>query len=230
MKIKGYIKTHKKLLTIIVMVSIPLIILAVNLAFIGTSLLKPESLDSLKNFFESLGYFGWFAMLFYQIARVILPILPAEPFELLAGAMYGTLFGTLTCMLGVFIGSVIVFGLTRKYGMKLLEKIFKPEKIEKYMYLRDWPSLDKITFLIYFLPGAPKDVFTYVIGLTNLSWGKFLFFSTVGRIPSIVTSTITADMVMQGRAMWGIIIYLIVAVISVGGMLFHNKVLEKKIK
>ena len=53
--------------------------------------------------------------------------------------------------------------------------------------------------LLFLIPGTPKDVLTYVAGLTTCPWWRIAAIATIGRIPSIVTSTLAAGFASSGN-------------------------------
>ena len=83
---------------------------------------------------------GWTSRLIYAIAicfQVIVAVIPGEPFEMAAGFVFGPVEGTLICLAGISLGSMIIFGLVRLFGMKLVEVFFSREKVESLKILRN---------------------------------------------------------------------------------------------
>ena len=134
-----------------------------------SSLAKPENLENFKNTLRSFGIGGFFIILGLQILQVILAVIPGEPIELLAGAMFGTWGGLLTCYLGLLLGSGGIFLAVRKFGYPLLTKFVSEEKLQSYKFLHNTTRLETLIFLLFFIPGTPKDVLTYVAGITPIS-------------------------------------------------------------
>lgn len=87
---------------------------------------------------------------------------------------FGALRGSVLCLLGGVLGSVAVFALVRRFGRELVEIFFPREKLEKLKFLQSSPKRDALFWLIFTVPGTPKDLLCYVAGLTDLSWGKWL--------------------------------------------------------
>lgn len=89
------------------------------------------------------------------------------------------------------LGSVTVFALVRRWGRGLVEVFFPADKLEKlHFLLHTSPKRTALFWLIFTVPGTPKDLLCYFAGLTDLPWGTWLLIATVGRLPSIVTSTV----------------------------------------
>ena len=70
---------------------------------------------------------------------------------------------------------------------------FPQEKIDKLRFLRDQKRLTRIAFLLFLIPGTPKDIMTYCVGLTNMKLSTWMVICTLARIPSILTSTLGGD-------------------------------------
>ena len=96
-----------------------------------SSLAKPENLENFKNTLRSFGIGGFFIILGLQILQVVLAVIPGEPIELLAGAMFGTWGGLLTCYLGLLLGSGGIFLAVRKIWLPLIDQICQRRKIAK---------------------------------------------------------------------------------------------------
>ncbi len=162
------------------------------------------------------------------VVQIVLAVIPGEPFELAAGYAFGTLQGTLLCLVGASIGGSIDFWLVRKFGMKVVRVFFSQEKIDQLRFLKSSRQRDLWMFILMFIPGTPKDIFSYVAGLTDISWGKWMLISCVARIPSIITSTMSADALGSNKILQAAIIYGITLILSGIGVLTYNYIIKKK--
>lgn len=185
-----------------------------------------EGQKEIETWISSLGFRGWIVMLGLQILQIIIAVIPGEPIEILLGILYGTWGGFFTCLLGILIGSSIVFGAVRIFGRPFAEAIFGKEKLEHYSFLNNTKKLEWITFILFFIPGTPKDILIYVAGLTKIHPAQFLILSLVARIPSVLSSTWGGASFADGE--WGktILIFMVVGLISVLGVLLHQKLLN----
>ena len=85
-------------------------------------------------------------------------------------------------------------------------------------------------FILFLIPGTPKDLLTYFVGLTDIRFATFMAISLVARIPSVLTSTIGGDLLGKGE-IWGAVwLYGITAVVSLGGIIAYNALLKHKKK
>ena len=164
------------------------------------------------------------------VLQIIVAIIPGEPLEIGAGYAFGVFEGTLLCMIGILIGSTLVFLFTRFFGVKFVEAIYPREKFMKYKFLQNKKKLNLITFILFLIPGTPKDVLTYFIGLTPMKLSTWILITCTARIPSVVTSTIGGNALGLKDYKYAIIAFAIAVVISVIGLFIHrliNKVHNK---
>lgn len=158
------------------------------------------------------------------ILQVVVAIIPGEPLEIAAGYAFGALEGTLLCMAGTWIGGAMVFLLVRRFGTRAVEVFFPLEKLRSLRFLQDEKRRNFWTFLVFFLPGTPKDVLCYFVGLTDMPLRTWLLLSAVARIPSIVTSTVGGDALGMQNYTFAIIVFAVTLAISGLGMLAYRAI------
>ena len=199
--------------------------------FIGRPLIQfvgePEKFRAWVN--ES-GIWGMIAFVGMTVFQVIIAFVPGEPLEIGAGYAFGAFWGTLLCIIGITLGSLIVFWLVRTLGVRLLEVFFTYEKIKSVKFLQNEKRLALITFFLFFLPGTPKDLLTYFVGLTKIDFKGFLFIVAVARIPSVITSTIGGSLLGSEKYILAIIAFSVTLLISVIGWVIYNKISKKNNK
>ena len=158
------------------------------------------------------------------ILQVIVAVIPGEPLEIAAGYAFGAVEGTLLCVLGTFIGGILVFLLVRRFGLRAVEVFFPPEKLRKLRFLHNERRLSQWVFFIFFLPGTPKDLLCYFVGLTAMPLRTWVLISAVARLPSIVTSTVGGNALGMGEYTFAIIVFAATLVISGIGLLLYRAV------
>ena len=159
--------------------------------FVGRPMIRfarqPEQFRSWVDGHGALGCAAYAAMVFLQ---VVVAIIPGEPLEIAGGYAFGAWWGTALCLIGAVLGSAAVFALVRRWGRPLAEVVFPKEKLDKLQFLHSSPKRTALLWLIFTAPGTPKDLLCYFAGLTDMRWRTWLLIATVGRLPSIVTSTV----------------------------------------
>lgn len=169
------------------------------------------------------GWLGKLAFVGMMTLQVVVAVIPGEPLEIGAGYAYGAVEGTLLCLVGCVVGSVVIYLFVRYFGRKAVEVFFPAEKIAGLTILQNPRRLNMMVFLAFFIPGTPKDLLTYAVGLTSMPLGTFLGISTVARIPSVITSTVGGDALGMQNYQFAIVVFVCTVLISGAGLLlFHH--------
>lgn len=197
--------------------------------FVGRPMLewigKPEEF---RSWVQNHGFWGRLAFVGMMTLQVVVAFIPGEPLEIGAGYAFGAMEGTLLCLLGALAGSIIIFVFVRTFGVKLVEVFFPKEKIQGLSFLQNTQKLNTLVFIIFFIPGTPKDLLSYFIGLTQMKFLSWLLISTVARIPSVVTSTIGGDALGMQNYQFAIIVFAVTLVISAAGLLVYRHICKIK--
>ena len=219
----------KKSLPVIVFVAVMGILTLILWPYVE-GLATPEGREEFKVWVDGLGFGGWLVTLGIQLLQIFVALIPGEPVELMLGYVWGPWLGTLTCLIGIFIGTATIFLLVRKFGMKFVSRFVDPEELKRYKFLRDKNKVDITVFILFFIPGTPKDALTYIAPIAPIGAVKYLLIATFARIPSIITSTILGDSIADGKWVLALVVFAITAVISVLGIILGNRYIEHKKK
>lgn len=195
---------------------------------VGTPLMRFLSdPDSLRNWVEAQGWYSRLAFMSMVIFQVILAFIPGEPFEIAAGYAFGAVEGTILSIAGAAVGSIINFGLVRRFGMRLVRIFFSEEKINSVKFLKTSNARNFLFLVIYMIPGTPKDLLGYFAGLTDLPFPVFCLICTLGRIPSVVTSTVGGNALGTRSYGAAVIVFAFTLAISALGLALYNWICKK---
>ena len=131
-------------------------------------------------------------------------------------------------LIGAVLGGAIVVLLVRRYGIKLVEVFFPKEKIMSLRFMQDSRRLELLVFIVFMIPGTPKDLLCYAVGLTNLRMRDWLWISLVARIPSIITSTIGGNALGERNYVFAAAVFAVTLLISLGGILLYRHICRKE--
>ncbi len=215
----GYLRRRKWIAGISILV---VVLLALLITLFVWNWLRSFSQEGFRAYIHSFGIWGWLVLLGLQFLQVFIALIPGELLESAAGYAFGPVAGTLICYVGVALASAAVFGLTRRFGVRLVEVFISREKINQLRFLRDAKKRDLLLFLLFFIPGTPKDLFTYFAGLTDIKLSAFLLISMTARIPSVLSSTFGGHMLGEGHYLGALLLYGITGIVSLAGLLCYN--------
>ncbi len=196
--------------------------------FIGRPLLRFVSEpEAFRSWVDAHGIWGRLAFLGMVILQVFVAIIPGEPLEIGAGYAFGAVEGTFLCLLGITAGSALIFLFVRRFGIKALEFFFSRERIESVKFLQNSRRLNLLVFIIFFIPGTPKDLLAYAVGLTKMKLSTWLLITATARIPSIITSTIGGDALGLGKYLNAIIVFAAAVLLALAGILVYRHIRKK---
>ena len=199
--------------------------------FIGKPMISLVSEpEKFRDWVESRGNWGRLIFIGMMVFQVLIALVPGEPLEIGAGYAFGAVEGTILCVIGVTLGSLLVFGLVRRFGIRLVEVFFDTGKIKKLKFLQNEKRLDLITFLVFFLPGTPKDLLTYFVGVTDIKLSKFILIVSVARLPSIITSTVGGSALGIGKYELAVIVFGVTIAASLLGLFIYNRICKHRAK
>lgn len=202
--------------------------LVILLTLFISNWLRSFSQDDFRDYVRSFGVLGPAVMLGLQILQVFIALIPGEIVESAAGYAFGPWLGTAICYLGIGIASAMIFTLTRRYGVRLVEVFISRERINELRFLNTERKRNNLIFLLFFIPGTPKDLLTYFVGLTDIRLRTFLLLSMIARIPSVVSSTFGGHLLGEEKYWGAAILYGVTGIISLVGLLGYNTYLRKK--
>ena len=205
-------------------------LLAVLLTLFIWKWLSSFSQEGFRDYIRSFGALGWVVLLGLQFLQVFIALIPGELLETAAGYAFGPVAGTLLCYAGVAAASSIVFLLTRRFGVRLVEIFISREKINQLRFINTQKKRDFLIFLLFFIPGTPKDLLTYFVGLTDIKLSTFLAISLVARIPSVLSSTFGGHLLGQEQYWSAVVLYGITGIVSLLGLTIYNRIVAKKQK
>lgn len=175
---------------------------------------------------SSSGILGLLMLFALQVAQIFLIIIPGEPIEILAGMCYGPIWGTVFIMVSAGIISTIIFFLVRKYGKRFVYNFCDKEKvakIENSKLFKNPNKIEIIMFILFLLPGTPKDLLVYIAGLLPINPVKFVLISVFARFPSVISSTLAGANLAVGDWKKSIIMYLAIVIVAIIVILIANK-------
>ena len=224
------IENRKAVNIILVTVAILIFIIAmVYIAPIMKDISTTEGQIAFKEKIEAAGFLGMLMLFALEVAQIFFVIIPGEPLELLAGMCYGTLGGTVFITVSVFLTTTALVFFVRKYGKKFIEDSFgkeKVEKIENSKLLNNPKKVELVMIILFLIPGTPKDLLAYIGGMLPIKPLRFILISTFARFPSVISSTIAGDNLINGRPHITLIAY-IVSFIFTAVILFLVNIFDK---
>ena len=186
--------------------------------------------QKLVNFIRSYPY-DQLIFIVVQIIQVVAAPIPGELTGIIGGYLYGPFWGTLYSTIGLTLGSWIAFMLARFFGEPLIENVVKKEVFEKFDHFMEHKGL-LVSFLLFLIPGFPKDYLCYIMGVSRIPTGTFIVISAAGRILGTMMLSITGAFAINGQYTFLAVILVLGVTIFAGAYYYQDKLIAilKKIK
>ena len=187
-------------------------------------------MNSFRSLVDSMGIWGYLAIILMVAVQIILAVIPAGPFQLAAGFAYGNVIGVILNLIGCAIGSGIVFLLVRKFGRRIIKWFVNDSEMDKLDKVINSPRWKWILTVIFLVPGTPKDVIGYFAGLTKLKFWEWMLISTLGRLPAIILTVMGGSAIFDSDIKFAVIIIAVIVVLMALGAIGYKIWLDKKVK
>ncbi len=185
-----------------------------------------KSLEHINQLLKQYKVASIFTYIGLQVFQIIVSVLPGQALQFAAGYAYGFWFGFLLSLGGVALGTIITFYLARILGKEALHVIFGEETFSKFLHTLNSKRSFLVLFVIFLIPGIPKDLFTYAAGVSEIRIIPFLFISLVGRTPAMVGSIMMGSMFYSGSYVGLFIIGIVAVILFVAGLLHRDNLIK----
>ncbi len=173
------------------------------------------------------GAMGVLLFIGLQILQVVIFIVPGEVIEVAGGILYGTWGGYAICTLGSVLGTILIYQFVKRLRYDNVNALLDG-KFRRLAFLKKKENAELAVFILYFIPGTPKDALTYFIPFTKMSLARFLLISTIARFPSVISSTFAGASLESGNTTVSIIAFTAIAVLGAIGILIDRKYIRKQ--
>lgn len=182
-----------------------------------------SSSENIRTAVEGWGIAAPLAFMGLQFIQVVIFVIPGEVPQIAGGYLFGMWWGALYSVIGILLGSSFNFLLARIFGVPFVSALFKEEQLRKFDTITRSPRAQIAFFLLFVIPGIPKDVLCYVAGLSPMRYAAFVVVSMVGRLPGIIGSAAMGGAAAANKWIAAGIIMGIASVLFVLGLIFRER-------
>lgn len=187
---------------------------------------EPGGVETLIELITSQGPLGVLILLGMQLLQIIVAFIPGEVVQIAAGMMYGPLWGSVVILVGCVLSSMVVYELVHKLGAPFVRSMVGEKQLLKFRQFELSGKFGVTVFILFLIPGFPKDVLTYIVPLSDMNLRTFLLLSTIGRTPGVIISTYAAAGLADGNIVTSVIIFVVAAFIAIIVLLLRNRIID----
>jgi uncharacterized membrane protein YdjX (TVP38/TMEM64 family) len=221
-KIRTFVSFLKLLILFGIVIGVPIYVYFSHPELID----RFKSLEEIKKLLIQYKTASIFLYIGLQVFQVIVSVLPGQALQFAAGYAYHFWLGFLYSILGVALGTVITFHLARLLGKDALHVIFGEEKFTRFVHTLNSKRSFIVLFVIFLIPGIPKDIFTYAAGVSEIRVTPFLALSLLGRTPAMIGSILMGNMLYNGSYTGLILVGAAAVILFVLGLIKRDKMVK----
>ena len=179
--------------------------------------------ERITEFLTSFGPYSSAVFVLLQALQVVISPIPGELTGIVGGFVYGKVYGFILSNIGLALGSWIAFELAGILGRPFVERLLKKDVVSKFDFLTGSNAGVTITFLLFLIPGFPKDVLCYVLGLSRMRLRTFLIVSIIGRAPGTYLLTVQGASVREEHYTTTVALLIASAIVLFIGYLYRER-------
>lgn len=221
------VKERKKLIRYIVPAVVFIgIIVFISIKYTPFIIKTVSNTEKFRDYILSYGIIGIFVFMGFQIMHIAIPVIPGELVQMAGGYVYGVIFGSALLIAGTTIGTTIIFYTSRMIGYPLVNIFVSKEKLEKFSFLTSSSKVEIAMFILFMIPGIPKDTLVYIAGVTPIKPSRFILISLAARTPGIIGSAFIGASLLEKDYKSVIIIAIFLLTVFTVGIICRKRLLS----
>lgn len=223
------INSKKKRLTVQMLLFILFIgaIIAITILYAPAITKLVGNPDQFRQFIDSYGALSILVFIAFQILQVVIAAIPGEFVQIAGGYIFGTVLGTVYSVIGIMIGAIAAFFAARLLGYKVISSLISQENIDKFNFLLNNKKGEMVTFLLFLIPGLPKDILVYIAGLSPIKPLRFFIIYLVARLPGLAGSSLIGANIQQKNYVLALVIFILASLLFMIGILSKDLIMKK---
>jgi len=178
---------------------------------------------------DTVASWGWMAPVVFvaiQALQVIISPFPGEITGPVGGALFGTTWGVIYSTIGLTLGSVVCFAVGRKWGEPLVRPWLSEHHWNRMNFILEAEGAI-LCFILYLIPGFPKDITSYLFGISPMPFWVFITVSTVARIPGTWISSYFGAHVGEQQYLYAIAFIAAVTAVCLPLFYYRDRIIKR---
>ncbi|HTM09459.1 MAG TPA: TVP38/TMEM64 family protein [Verrucomicrobiae bacterium] len=179
--------------------------------------------ERIMAFLASFGSYSAAVFVILQALQVVVAPIPGELTGVVGGFVFGKVYGLILSMVGLMLGSWVAFELASILGRPFVERLIKKDIVDKFDFLTRSNAGVMVAFLLFLIPGFPKDMLCFLLGLSRMRLRTFLVVSTIGRLPGTYLLTVQGASVREEEYGTTVVLIVVSAAVVVAAYLYRTR-------
>ena len=178
---------------------------------------------------DTVAAWGWMAPLVFiviQSLQVIISPIPGEITGPVGGALFGTGWAVVYSTVGLTLGTLACFAIGRKWGEPLVRPWLSEHHWDRLNFILEAEGAI-LCFILYLIPGFPKDIMSYLFGISPMPFWVFAVVSTFARIPGTWISSYFGAHVGDRQYLYAIAFIAAVCAVCLPIFYYRNRIIAR---
>ncbi|MNI24538.1 TVP38/TMEM64 family inner membrane protein YdjZ [compost metagenome] len=219
--------SRKRLIGQVFFALLGIAIVVLSIRYVPDIIRLTVSIDRFRDYVLSTGNLGPIIIILFQILQTIIAPIPGEVVQIAGGYIYGVAIGTLYVTVGMLLGAIAAFFFTRFLGGTFIEKLLKKDRFQWMSVMTDSKKFSVFLFIVFLIPGLPKDLFIYAAALTAIKPLRFFLIFLVARFPALLASVCVGANMYQKDYLSTIVISGLSVLAFILGLIYKDKIMNK---
>ncbi|MDV6317671.1 MULTISPECIES: TVP38/TMEM64 family protein [Halomonadaceae] len=171
--------------------------------------------QALREWVVQLGHWGPIIIIGLMMVAIVMSPIPSGPIAMVAGATYGSIWGTIYIVIGAELGALIAFCVARQLGYEVLQGWPRIRPLMSWLGKeRSQAGLMFIVFASRLIPFLSFDAISYAAGLTPLAFWRFLLATLAGVVPTAYLITMFGEVLITTGSRGGMVAIALISSIT----------------
>lgn len=178
---------------------------------------------------DTVAAWGWAAPVVFiaiQALQVIISPVPGEITGPVGGALFGTLWGVVYSTIGLTTGTLVCFWIGRMWGEPLVRPWLSEHHWNRLNFILEAEGAI-LCFILYLVPGFPKDIISYLFGISPMPFWLFATVSTLGRLPGTWISSYFGAHVAEQQYIYAIVFMAVIIALCLPFYYYRNRIIAR---
>ncbi len=178
---------------------------------------------------ETVAAWGWAAPVVFvliQALQVVVSPFPGEITGPVGGALFGTLWGMVYSTVGLTIGTLTCFAIGRKWGEPFVRPWLSDHHWSRLNFVLEAEGAI-LCFILYLIPGFPKDIISYLFGISPIPFWLFAVVSTAGRLPGTWVSSYFGAHVADNQYIYALLFLALVTAVCLPLYYYRHRLVRR---
>jgi len=180
-----------------------------------------------RDYLLSFGTAAPLVYIAFQMLQIVVAFIPGEVVQIAGGYVFGTALGAVYSLIGAGLGTLLVILLVKLVGFSLVRLLVPAKNLERFDFLANSTRSEVAVFVLFLIPGLPKDALTYIAGLTPIKPLRFVVISVLARFPGLLGSAYVGAHLAKKSYWPAVAVSAAALVLFIIGVIFKDKVIEK---